>query len=571
MTHTALARKYRPRTFSDVSTQEHVSETLRRAVAGDRVGHAYLFCGPRGIGKTTMARVLAMALNCPNRTAEGEPCGVCDSCERIWSGHTSLDVVEIDAASNRGVDDARELRERAMYAPSEEGRHKIYIVDEAHMLTREAWNALLKILEEPPPRVIFVFATTEPQKIQQTAAPILSRCQRFDFRRIGARDITARLTQVLAGEGTEGPEEALRLVARKADGGLRDALSLLDQVLALTGGEVSQDSVRSVLGLVEEERYLELFDLLASRRHGDVFEFVERLVDEGYDLSEFYMGLNEALRTLLRLRLDGGAPSHLSDHLVAEYRTRADRFAPGDLLRMLTLASDLGSGGNLRRAAQPKILLELLLLRLSHLDRTVELEDLIRGLGGASRGDAVGAPAGPSVLQTHTASSEPEPMEPSGADADSSPDTVAGPDTAPSPEAATSSEAAADSTAAASPEAAWERLLSGKEELPAGVALVLRTSKLVGVEEGVARIQVPEGPGLDRLREPDTRAALAAVFTDAMGYAVSVEAAPMNGPEDPAGERITPDSVREARVQALVEEDPKLGHAVETLDLELME
>ena len=565
MTHTALARKYRPRTFSDVSTQEHVSETLRRAVAGDRVGHAYLFCGPRGIGKTTMARVLAMALNCPHRTAEGEPCGVCDSCERIWSGHTSLDVVEIDAASNRGVDNARELRERAMYAPSEEGRHKIYIVDEAHMLTREAWNALLKILEEPPPRVIFVFATTEPQKIQQTAAPILSRCQRFDFRRIGARDITARLTQVLAGEGTEGPEEALRLVARKADGGLRDALSLLDQVLALTGGEVSQDSVRSVLGLVEEERYLELFDLLASRRHGDVFDFVERLVDEGYDLSEFYMGLNEALRTLLRLRLDGGAPSHLSDHLVAEYRTRADRFAPGDLLRMLTLASDLGSGGNLRRAAQPKIRLDLLLLRLSHLDRTVELEDLIRGLGGASRGDAVVALAGPSVPQTHAAPSEPEPMEQSGADTDSSPDAVAGSDTAPGPDTAPSS------TAATSPEAAWERLLSGKEELPAGVALVLRTSKLVGLEDGVARIQVPEGPGLDRLREPDTRAALAAVFTDAMGYAVTVEAAPMNGPEDPAGQRITPDSVREARVQALVEEDPKLGHAVETLDLELME
>jgi DNA polymerase-3 subunit gamma/tau len=425
----ALARRYRPRQFADLLVQDHVATALRGAVASGRVGHGYLLTGPRGVGKTTAARILAMALNCERRdpaSPTGEPCGECPSCERVWSGSANLDVVEIDAASNRGVDDARDLRERAMYAASQEGHHKVYIVDEAHMLTREAWNALLKILEEPPPGVVFVFATTEPQKIANTAAPVMSRLQRFDFRRIGPAAIRDRLKAVLAAEHLEAEDDALTLIARYADGGMRDALSVLDQCLSFGEGAVTAARVRDVLGLMADDLFTEVLTLVADRDPGRVFPLVDRLMEAGADLTEFMGGVADQLRALLVAHY-GGEPEGLTESVREAIAGVRDRLRPEDVLRMLRLMAE--SETNIRRGGNPRLTVETLLLRWAMLDRIVDIEAVLKGAPvapGRAAPPSGGRSAAPPTVSATPASSAAAAPPPATAPMGNTPLTVAG-------------------------------------------------------------------------------------------------------------------------------------------------
>lgn len=355
MAYLALYREWRPRTFGEIIGQEHITRTLKNAVKAGRVGHAYLFCGTRGTGKTTTAKVLAKALNCSRRDGP-EPCNGCDSCVAITEG-LSVDVIEIDAASNRGIDEIRDLREKVKFAPSG-GRFRVYIIDEVHMLTNEAFNALLKTLEEPPRHVVFILATTEPHKVPLT---ILSRCQRFDFKRIAPGDMIRRLKEVASGAHLEVEENALRLIARAAEGGLRDALSILDQGAAFGGMKITAGDVHQLLGTVRTEALGGMAGCLAAGDAGAALGLINELAGEGKDLRLFAREMAAYLRALLLDQISPGAAAGEAWEDAPGMSDRAADFSEERLLyavQVMAVAEQEMKGSTL-----PGIVLELALVK----------------------------------------------------------------------------------------------------------------------------------------------------------------------------------------------------------------
>jgi len=397
MTYQVIARKWRPQTFADLVGQEHVTETLANAIKKDRVAHAYIFSGARGVGKTTAARILAKALNCVNGPT-AEPCGVCDSCKEIAAG-SSLDVIEIDAASNRGIDQIRELREMVRYAPAA-SRSKVVILDEAHMLTGEASNALLKTLEEPPEQVIFVMATTQPEDLEDT---IRSRSQHFHFRALTFNEITDRLKYIASKENLKIEDGALAVIARMAEGSMRDALSLLEQARAYCGDDIKDQAVRDLLGVVPEDALNELVQAIAEQSAERALGLVHRFQKEGRNLQHFCREAIRHMRNLLIVRVCGAD----SDLLAATPDQRpglakaAALFSEEDLTRYFQIL--LQTDDALRRAMDPRVHLEMGLLRLVNAARLVPLEELLAEAKGAAGGSSGGGAAEKSSGMSSTA------------------------------------------------------------------------------------------------------------------------------------------------------------------------
>lgn len=373
MTYIVLARRWRPQQFDDIIGQNHVAKTLANAIESQRIAHSFIFSGPRGVGKTTTARILAKALNC-EKGPTSKPCNTCGVCESITKG-TSLDVLEIDGASNRGIDEIRNLRENIRFTPSL-GKYRIYIIDEVHMLTKEAFNALLKTLEEPPQHAIFIFATTEIHRVPPT---ILSRCQRYDFNRIPVKIIIEHLQHMCKTEDIKIESDALLQIAKKADGSMRDAQSILDQMISYSGENITADQVAEVLGIIDMELFFEFTDKI---KQGDLKELLilcQKTNSEGYDLGEFLIGFEEHFRNILVTKALGNVDLiNVPEQYHDLYLKAADNFEVNDLLLYIQQISELQT--NLKWASHPQMKFELTLLKMAKLPTSIDLENILHKL-----------------------------------------------------------------------------------------------------------------------------------------------------------------------------------------------
>lgn len=375
MSYTALYRKWRPAAFADVKGQDHIVQTLKNQIGAERIGHAYLFCGTRGTGKTSIAKIFARAVNCEH-PVDGSPCNECELCRGIAQG-SSMNVVEIDAASNNGVENIREIRDQVQYPPTE-GKYRVYIIDEVHMLSTGAFNALLKTLEEPPSYVIFILATTEVNKIPIT---VLSRCQRYDFKRISADTLCARLKELTKAEGIEAEDRALSYVAKAADGSMRDALSLLDQCVAFHYGDcLTYDNVLEVLGAVDSSIFSGLLRAILAKETALCIRRLEEMVVQGRELGQFVTDFIWYLRNLLVLKTADDAENMLemSEDNLRRLREEAEMISEDTLMRFIRVFSDLSS--QLRYASQKRVLIEMALIRLTKPSMEHNLDSILQRL-----------------------------------------------------------------------------------------------------------------------------------------------------------------------------------------------
>ena len=371
MAYIVTARKWRPNKFSEIVGQEHITNTLINAIKSERIAHAYLFTGPRGVGKTTTARILAKRLNCLNPNG-AEPCDECEICKTVKGGQL-LDIIEIDAASNRGIDEIRSLRDSVKYAPTK-GKYKVYIIDEVHMLTRESFNAFLKTLEEPPEHTIFIFATTDVHKVPLT---IISRCQRYDFRRIELHTIKEQLHKIAVSEKYEIDDETLTIIAKKADGALRDAESYFDQVISYCGGDnITKEAVSEMLNLISDDIYFDVSNAVISKDYKSVFNITETIYKNGWNFIDFFTGLIEHFRNILIVTLTEKSDLiETSETNKKKYLQYKNVFSEGDLLRLLNYLNK--SFQELRFTQNQKLKIEVSLTHLVGLEKSSTISEII--------------------------------------------------------------------------------------------------------------------------------------------------------------------------------------------------